>query len=838
MARTARNFRQSLRLLARDWRAGELRLFVVALVIAVGAITAVGFFNDRVDRGLTRRSADVLGADLILTSSEPVAREWVDATARYGMKVAEALEFASVVIRGERLQIVGVRAIGAGYPPRGVVRTAPGLGQADRIETGIPAPGTAWVEPRVAQELALSMGDKIEVGSAAFTVARILTDEPGRSANFFALSPRVLIPLTDVPRTKVVQPGSRVSYRYAFAGAAVGLRAYEAWLRPQLGPSHRLVQAREGNPTIARAVERVERYVGLTSLLAVMLAGVAIAMGARRYSARHYDAAAMLRSLGATQRDILELYLPQLFVLGLVASAVGCVIGFVVQQVIYYLLQNLFPASLPLPGPWPAVFGISAGLITLAGFALIPILRLRSVPPLRVLRRELAPLPVSAWAVIAAAGAALVILMWRYTGSLALTLGVLAGAAVAIAALFALTLGFLRLARGLRSGAGSIWRQGLDRLQRRAHASTGQILAFGLTLMAMAVLVLVRTDLLSSWREQLPDDAPNYFVFNVLPDNAPAVEAFLRDHALRSQPLYPMVRGRLTEINGAPAMQAVAAKDKDSGPDVENAALQRDLNLTWAAAAPSDNVIVRGQWWGEKPGAALISVEEKLAERLGVGLGDRLTFVIGSDPVEATVASIRRVKWESFHPNFFVIFSPGSLDGYPATYMTSFYVAPEQKPLLTNLVRQFPGATLFELDQLINQIRSVVRQASLAVELVLLFVLAAGFAVLYAALASSLDERYYEGALLRTFGASRWQLRRGHLAEFVTLGVLAGVLAAIGTEAIAYVLYTRVFDIAYTPKWPVWIAAPLVGGVLIGVAGFIGTRRVVERSPLTMLREN
>lgn len=834
MRRTLHNFRLSLRLLARDWRAGELRLTAAALIIAVGAITAVSFFNDRVERGLTQRSGDMLGADLALLAPAPINAELVQGASRYGLTTGEALEFASVIVRGERLQFVGVRAVGAGYPPRGLVRTAPGLYQPDSVTKEAPAPGTAWVEARVMQELALAMGDRIEVGSATFTVTRILTDEPGRAANFFALSPRVLIPLADVPRTNVVQPGSRVTYRYAIAGAEPGLSAYESWLRPQLSASDRLLHARDGNPSIARAVDRVERYVGLTSLLAVVLAGVAIAMGARRYSARHYDTSAMLRALGSTQRDILELYLPQLALLGVGASAVGCLVGLVTQEVIHAVIKGLFPVQLPPPGPWPAVFGFAAGLITLAGFALVPVLRLRSVPPLRVLRRELAPLPPAAWTVIGLAAAAIIVLMWRHTGSPTLTLGVLAGAAVASALLFALTLGLLRLARALPRRPGAVWRQGLDRLQRRASASTGQILAFGLALMAMAVIALVRTDLLSSWHEQLPDDAPNHFVFNVQPDDVGPLAAFFGESAIRTQPLYPLVRGRLVEVNGKPVTQAVTKED-DS--EEANAALRRDLNLTWAAALPSDNTLVRGEWWHADAPPGTVSVEEKLAERLGVAPGDRLSFTIAGAMLEARVANIRRVKWESFHPNFFMIFTPGTLDDYPATYMTSFYVTPQQKPLLATLVRQFPAATVLELDQFLNQIRAIVQQASLAVELVLLFVLAAGFAVLYAALATSLDERFYEGALLRTFGASRWQLRRGHLAEFVTLGVLAGLLAAIGTEAIAYVLYTRVFDIAYTVKWPVWIIAPLVGGALIGVAGFVGTRRVVERSPLTILRD-
>lgn len=832
--RTLNNLRLALRLLARDWRAGELRLFVAAVAIAVGAVTTVGFFNDRLDRGLTQRSADLLGADFILTSPAPVNGEWLDAAKRRELEFAEAMEFASVVIEGERLQLASVRAVGSGYPPRGTVRTAEALYQPGMPTTGLPAVGTAWVESRVLQALALDVGGSFEIGNARFTVTRVLTDEPGRIGSFFSLGPRVLINRADVPATGVVQPGSRVRYRYAFAGAPAALQQYREWLRTRLGPSDRLIEARSGNTTTARAIERINSYFGLTSLLAVVLAGVAIAMGARRYSLRHYDTSAMLRALGATQHDILALYVPQLLVLGLVASALGCAIGWAAQQGITHIVRDLFPVELPPPGVAPALFGFATGLVTLAGFALVPVLRLRAVPPLRVLRRDLTPLPAAAWAVVASAAAALLLLLWNYTGNWTLTFTVLGGAAVGVAVLLLLTLGLLRLARRVKSPARGVWHHGLERLRRRGYASAGQISAFGLTLMAMAVIAVVRTDLLSTWQAQLPESAPNHFVFNILPADVTGVESFFRLRGIEAQALYPLVRGRLTGINGQPVRAAVT---KEEGEEASNAALRRDLNLTWAAELPPDNRLVRGAWWEARDTPAAVSVEERLAERLGIGLGDRLTFTIAAQTLEAQVVSVRNVQWESFHPNFFMIFSPGTLDDFPTTYMTSFHVPAAQKPLLATLVRQFPSVTVLELDQVLRQVRAIVEQAALAVELVLLFVFAGGLTVLYAAVSASLDERFYEGALLRTFGASRRQLRRGHMAEFATLGVLAGLLAAIGTEAVAYVLYTRVLDLAYTPKWIVWLLAPIIGGVVIGVAGFIGTRQVVQRSPLAILRE-
>jgi putative ABC transport system permease protein len=829
--RQLNNFRLALRLLVRDWRAGELRLLAAAVVIAVGSVTAIGFFSDRLNRAMTYQSADLLGADLRLTSPEPVPSIWLEQAVSQGLREAEALEFASVAVHTDKLQLSSVMAVSAGYPLRGALRTATALYAPDVKTSGIPAPGTAWVEPRVLQALGLTIGGRIRIGSAAFVVTRVLTYTPGRAGSFFSFAPRVLIPLADVAATGVVQPGSRVNYRYFFAGADTELARYKKWLTPRLEPNHRLLEVRDGSSSIGRALGRAERYLGLTSLLAVILAGVAIAMGARRYSARHFDVAAMLRCFGAAQRDIIVLYVPQFLLLGLAASALGCALGWLAQETIFYLLEDLRPAGLPPAGIAPVAFGFFTGLISLAGFALPPLLRLKNVPPLRVLRRELTPLPSSAWMVYGAAAAAILVLMWRYTGSLLLTAGALAGSLTTAGALAAVAGVLLTLSRRLPRRVGVAWRFGLNNLWRHTRASIGQILAFGLALMAMAVIALLRTDLLSTWQTQLPPDTPNHFAFNILPQDVTPIQRFFSTNRIQASALYPMVRGRLTEINGKPVTQAVTKEESN------NEALQRELNLSWTGTVPPDNRLVRGTWWETPSPGKRVSVEEKLAGKLGIELNDELTFSIAGETLRARVASIRSVQWDSFHPNFYMIFPPGALDEFPATYLTSFHLAPDRKSLLTALVRAFPAVTVLEMDQVLAQVRVIFGQVTAAVELVLLFVLAGGFTVLFAALAASLDERFHEGAILRVLGAGRRQLRTAHFAEFAVLGLLAGLVAAVGTELIAYLLYTRAFELDYRFKWPVWLAAPLAGSVLIGLAGYIGTRRVVIQSPLTVLRE-
>jgi putative ABC transport system permease protein len=825
------NLSLSLRLLWRDWRSGELRILFAALVIAVTATTAIGFFTDRLQRAMVSQSAGLLGGDLLLQTPRPLAGDWLDAAGHMGLAHTRVLEFPSVVARDDQMQLSGIKAVATGYPLRGELRIADRPYGPDRVVADIPAPGEAWVEARLLPLLRMDVGDTLELGEIRLRVAGVLSFEPGMGGGFFALAPRVLMNEQDVARAGVVQPGSRVEYQYLFAGDEAALQGFRDWLEARLEPSQRLRDVRAGQPSVGAALERAEEYLGLASLVAVLLAGVAIAMGARRYAERHFDVSAMLRCLGAAQRDILALFLPQLLVLALAGSAIGVGLGFLAQYGLFHLLRELLPARLPAPGLLPVLLGFLTGLVVLAGFALPPVLRLRQVPALRVLRRELTPMPLRGWLVYGAALGAMALLMWRYTGSAALTFGLIGGTLAALVLLGLPAWLLLRASRVLRPGLGVAWRQGFQHVWRQPLLSVSQILAFGLTFMAMALIALVRGDLLASWQAQLPAGTPNHFVVNVLPDRVDAFQDFLRQRDIDDSGLYPLVRGRLAAVNGeSPASRVVPGEE-------EPGAVNRELNLTWSRDLPPGNRLRAGQWWSSgSEGEAVVSMETRLAERLGVGLGDELQFSFGAETLSATVTSLRSLRWDSFQPNFFMIFPPGFLDGQPATYMTSFYLPAERKGELAEMLRQFPAVTVIDLDRIMNQVRGILHQVTLAVEFVLVFVLLAGFAVLYAALQASLDERLHEGALLRTLGASRRQLRAGHLAEYSLLGLLAGLLAALGTELVARLLYARVFGLDYGFQWWPWWLLPLGGALLVGLAGVWGTRRVVRQSPLVVLR--
>ena len=823
-------WRLAMRLLARNWRSGEQRILVAALVIAVAASTAIGFFTDRLGRGMANQSADFLGADLVLESPRPVATDWLHEARTQGLQAIETLEFASVVVGGDELLLSSVKAVQDGFPLRGEMRTAPAPFATDTATNALPRPGEAWVAPRLLTNLGLQVGDTVEVGAHTLNITRVIAFEPGQAGNPFGISPRLLMRMADVPATGVVQPGSRLTYQYLFAGREVDVAGFREWLEPHLGPSHELVGVKEGRRAVGSALERAERFLGLAVLAAIVLAGVAVAMAARRYSERHFDMSAMLRCMGATQQELLGLYLPQLLVIGLLASAIGCILGWLAQYGLLYLLADLLPATPSAPRACPVFAGFATGLVTLAGFALPPVMRLKDVPPLRVLRRDLLPLPSRAWLVYGAALCAIVAVMWRYTDSWPLTLSVLAGGITLAALLALLALLLLMLSRRFNTRVGVAWRFGLNNLWRRRRGSVSQILAFSLTLMAMAVVALVRTDLLTTWQRQLPADVPNHFAINILPDQVEEFGQFMKDAGVVTAQLYPMVRGRLVKINGTAVQKAVTKEERSDN------ALNRELNLTWTTRLQEDNRILSGRWWRPRDtGKPRVSVESQLAERLEIELGDELGFSIGGQTISARVTSIRYVKWDSFRPNFYMVFPPEVINQFPATYMTSFKLSKEEKSLLREMVGRYPAVTVLEMDRVIEQVGRIFRQVTLAVEYVLVFTLLAGFAVLFAALQASQDDRLYEGALLRALGGSRRQLRAGHLAEFAALGGISGLLAAMGTECLAWVLYSEVLHLEHSIHWPVWFFTPVAGALLIGAAGYWGTRAVVERSPMLLL---
>ncbi len=818
--------------LRRDLYAGELGVAALALVVAVASVTTVSCFVERVRGAIELQAATLLAADLAIESSyalpPAIARE---ARARE-IRTAETVSFRSVVLRGERMQLVEVKAVGDGYPLRGHLEIASVPFGPPTLVNGGPKPGTLWVDAELPQVLGLELGEALELGSASIPATRILSFEPDRGGQLFHIAPRVMMPLADVAQTGLLGAGSRVSNRLLLAGDGEKLRDFQRWATQRLGDRARFITVREARVELREAIGRAEQFLALAALSSVILGGVAIAACARRFAARHLDSAAIMRCLGATQGLIVRVFALELAVVGSVASLLGAGLGYLAQRVLVRVLASFTPGELPPAPLWPLGNGVLTGLVTLLGFALPPLLGLRHVPPARVLRRDLGRLGPPGLGLYGSATLVIVALApWR-AGERAVTLYVLLGAAATLLLLAGAAWCLVRLLARLRGRVGVAWRFGLANIARRAGGSVVQVVALGLGIMVMLVLTLVQRELLADWRASLAPEAPNQFVVNIQSHDRRAFVAFLRSQGLAAPKLYPMVRGRLVAINERP----IRRRDY---PDAEARRLaERDFNLSWAAHPKSDNRVVAGEWWWdpEQRLAAQFSVEVEVAERLGIKLGDRLSFQIAEHRASGRVSSLRTVEWDSFTVNFFVLTPPGMLERYATTYITSFYVGDRQRSLLTALVRRFPSVTVVDVAALMDNVRGIMDRASLAMRAVFVFTLFAGVVVLIATLHASRDERLAETAILKTLGASDRRVLQGLCAEFFSLGLVAGLLAAAAALAVNFVLAVAVFETEFHfNPWLIPIGV-VAGSLSVAGVGVLTSLAGLRRSPATTLR--
>ncbi len=819
----------ALRLLARDWRAGELTLVAVAVVVAVASVTTVGFFADRVHQALSRQANQLLGADLVISGDRPLDVAFTAAADQRGLQVARMLRFPSMTTGKEQSVLAEVKVVTAGYPLRGELRIAEVQNGADRRATEIPKPGTVWVDERLITRLQLQVGDAIEIGQSRLPIAQIITQEPDSAIGFINAGPRIMLNDADIAATGLVQVGSRIRYRVLVAGAPAAIADYRSWVTPKLAPGQRVESIEDARPEIRSALERSEKFLSLAALLSVVLAAVAIALAARRFLQRHLDACAIMRCHGASQSRLVRLYLLQFIVLGAVASLAGCIAGFVAQHALALVLGSLITVELPEPGWMPALHGFVTGLALLLGFALPPVIALAKVPTLRVLRRDIGA-PSGMGLLGYALGAVVIagLIIWK-AGDLRLGGMVFAGFAGAMLVAGLLAWGVIALVSRL-GGAGVSWRFGIANLRRRPMASVLQVVALGIGVMALLTLTIIRSELLDLWQRSLPPDAPNRFIVNVQPEQIPTLKKFFEGRGMAMPELHPMVRARLISINE----RSVAPADYSD--DRARRLVDREFNLSWATQMQKDNRLIAGNWWGNKPRSDQFSMEDGIAKALGVGIGDKLTFDSAGNTFTAEITSLRKVDWDSFNVNFFVVAPPGLMDWFPVSYVTSFYLPPGNVELLNALVKQFPNFLLIDVAQVLGQVQTMITQVSRAVQFVFLFTLLAGLVVLYAAIASTQDERLYQATIMRTLGASRSQLARANLAEFAVIGALAGLIAVAGANALGYVLAQRVINVGYEFSYALW-GIGIIGTVLgVMIAGHLGTRHVLRIAPLRVLR--
>lgn len=850
------NWRLAMRSLRRDLRAADVRALFIALVLAVAASTMIAFFLDRLERGLERQAGQMLGGDLVLEQRDPFSEELRERLESAGFVLSDQVDLVSMISRGERFQPASLKAVDDVYPHYGVSHVDFGNGT-EQIASG-PPPGEAWADPRLVELVDIALGDRVQVGQTELTISGIIEREADQSGGFGSFNPRLMMNTADVEATGLVQQGSRIEFEILAAGAPAALDQVQGLLAELRRDGVEVRDVRVDRPQLGNALQRAESYLGLAGLAAVLLAGVAVAMSTRRYVERHLDTAALLRCFGASQYQLVTIFTLQLLGLALVAAVIGALLGLIGQAVLVWLLVSFLPMTLPPPGLMPLGLGVFTALAVLVGFAGPTLLRIKRVSALKVLRRELDPLPPSAWLVVGVASIVFGGLLWLYSGSLPLAVALLIGGALLLGVLWVISAlmlsGLLRVVQ--RFSGRSEWSQALRlggrQLARRRQAGLGQLLAFSVTFFAMAMIVLVRGDLLSTWQDQLPENTPNYFAINIQPSERDPFEAAISPRVETQSTLYPMVRGRIIGINGQSPRDAVPADARGDN------SLRRELNLTWQSALPEGNEVVAGEWFSAAqadeqteqeqsqgwmgaveatPQAAPvpISMEGGLAERLGLDIGDEMSFSVGSDEITTQITSLRSLNWDSFQPNFFVIFPPGVLEQFGHSYITAFHLPEAEQGLIRELISEFPGVSLLNVDAILGQVRDVLAQVTRAVELVLVLVLLAGVSVLYAALTASRPMRAHESGLLRVFGAGSRMISRVQGAEYALLGFASGLMGAVLAELTTAALYIYLLDLAPRFHLGLWVLLPVGGAVLIGVIGHALSRGLRRQAPAASL---
>ncbi|CNI22538.1 putative ABC transporter permease subunit YbbP [Yersinia vastinensis] len=796
----------------REWRSPSLLIVWLALTLAVACVLALGSISDRMEQGLSQQSRDFLAGDRVLRSSHPVPESWLQEAQKQGLVISRQLSFMTMTFAGDRPQLADVKATDLAYPLYGELETLP---PQVKLE-----PGTALVAPRLLALLGVKVGDTLEVGDTSLKIIGEVIQEPDSGFNPFQTAPRILINLSDVEKTGAIQPGSRLSYRYMFAGPPDAVTQFSDWLTPQLTPDQRWYGLQESGGALGKSLQRAQQFLLLSALLTLLLSIAAVAVAMGHYCRSRYSLVAVLKTLGAGRSALRRLIIGQWFSVLVLAGLCGSVIGLLFEKILIRLLSPVLPAALPAAGLWPWVWSMGSLVLISLLVGIRPYRQLLATQPLRVLRRDVSanvwPLRYFIPAMIVVVVGLLALLM----GGNTLLWAILGGMVVLALLLGVIGWGGLLLLRRLTVTRLSL-RLAINRLLRQPWMTLTQLAAFSLSFMLLALLLVLRGDLLDRWQQQLPPDSPNYFLLNITPQQVPQVTEFLTQHQITPSTFYPIVRVRLTEINQQLATERV--HEDDPGGEAVN----RELNLTWQQDLPAHNILTAGQW---PPKENEVSMEQGIADRLGIKIGDKLTFSGDTQSFEATVSSIRQVDWESLRPNFYFIFPPGALDNQPQTWLTSFRYQGDGE-VLTQLNRQFPTLSLLDIGAMLKQVGQVLQQVSRALEVMVVLVIICGTLLLLAQVQVGMRQRRQELVVYRTLGASKRLLRGTLWWEFALLGLVAGLAAAIGAEAALWALQRLVFDFPWQPNWVMWWLLPLAAALLLSLCGgWLGARLLQGRA--------
>ncbi|MGI9272335.1 MAG: ABC transporter permease [Woeseiaceae bacterium] len=821
----------AIRSFGRELRSGEVLVLLSAVALAVGVLTAVGFLTDRIGKAVARQANEVLAADLRLRSQEPVPDQWSEIAEQYNLRTATTQTFPSVVFADELSALATIKAVSDNYPLRGAVRVSDALFGEQRTVDNIPPRGEVWADGAYLARVNADIGDILSVGESELRISAVLTYRPDQSVGFASLAPSVLVNIADIPDTQLIGEGSRVRYALLVAGDDKNVDAFYAEVEDDLPENLRASNREDSSERASNAADRAQQFLSLTAVISLLLSAVAVSMSARRFAHRRMDTVALMKSLGATQGFVISVAVVQLMMLGVLGVLVGSLIGFAAEETLAWVLADIIAADLPNAGPMPVILASGSALVLLAGFALPSLLQLRDTPPLRVLRHDMMPPAPSRLLVAGLSLAAVAALLYRAVGDARMLLIMLGGIVVIAAALYLVGRLLVATMGRFRTGVGVAWRYGLANVARRGRASAVQVVAFGLGLTMLLLLTIVRTDLLEGWRQTIDADAPNHFMINIQPKEVESVAAIFNSGGVDRPNFVPMVRARMTTINGDDVK--TRAYPHPRGEWMAN----REANLSFSAQLSPTNDVVAGEWWPEDyDGPPLVSVEDEAALQTGLAIGDEIVFNVAGQDVNLTVASFRSVNWDSFEPNFFMLLSPGALDQMPTTYISALRLKEEDRSVLVSLVRTHPSISVIDIDAILQQVRGIIEKASIAVQAVFAFTLAAGIAVLFAAVQSTIDERRFESAMLRALGARKRTVFAGVMAEFAALGLAAGVLASAGASILASVVAVQLFELPYAFNPVLWVAGIAAGVAVVCVSGFIAARSAVNAPPVDVLR--
>ncbi|WP_241238900.1 FtsX-like permease family protein [Colwellia sp. Arc7-635] len=851
-------FTQSLRLLHHELRRGELTIIFLAIVLAVATVFSLTGFSGQIKHAIVANSTNTIGADRVLRMSSEADSSILEKSQSLALKSARKIETESMAFAGDNMLLSELDAVSDSYPLRGELRIKTSLTQTQSMIANAPDVGSVWVEPSVLSRLDVNIGDIIEIGVAPLTIAGIVTDIPDRSYRAFIAGPTVILNIADMPKTELIQPGSRITYKYLFAGDTDAIETFESWIKPQINEAQRWYDAKAAQNRLSRILDTAEKFLSLASMLGIVLAAVAVAVASRRYGQRHQSTVSVFKALGASISHVRKLYCLHWTLLSFISIAVGLLVGYGlmllgVNAIASYLSLDDAPLTFV-----PFLTAIFTGLLCAIAFAIHPIMTLVQSSPLNVIRgfsqekvarfgwHQLPPV------------LALFLLLFIFSQDLVMSAALLLGGVIVSFILLLFGRGLMSAGRSVGTKAGKSWHLALANLKRRASENSVQLVSFTIAIKLLLLITVMKSSILSEWEQQFPEDTPNHYLINITNDQIEPLKQFAQEHNIANQGFYSIYRGRLSAINGEKTVKdddasneqnaegsaeqsteqnAETKKDKSKSSERQGRqGIGRELGLTWRADLPPDNEIIAGSWWQADDSKGQISIESGVAERLDIKLGDELTFTIGSDEFSVPVTSIREVNWQSRQLNFFMIFNQAVLEKFPTTAISAWSVSDQDRDLVYRFMANYPTITLMDFAAIMEQLNGIIEQVSVAIQLILILVVLAGCLVLIAQVQASMEERERELAILRTLGAKGSLLRNSVLYEFVALGAIAGLMASIGMEIAVYILQSQVFNMAGSFHFQYWLVGIGAGAFFVGTIGMLSCWRLLNLSSVTLIR--